>query len=196
MVKIHEMIHLRLEALELPDEKLGLQLAGYWVLMHAENAGIDPLNISREATEVILEATKGLPDNHVRSELDSLLLAVRLAARGNFESAGKKLKAHIKSQAQHRVALDLASNMDDNARRGAKVRRAAKKGHEQVYGNPVEKRIRIDSYRLLLDEIRREHPSIKSNRKIYEIAEAFSEERFGKRVSYKAFERAEKKQNS
>jgi transposase len=47
----------------------------------------------------------------------------------------------------------------------------------------------------LIDEVRNDNPEA-SSRKVHEIAELLSEERFGEKVSYKTFERAEKKQKS
>jgi hypothetical protein len=67
---------------------------------------------------------------------------------------------------------------------------AAASGHEAVHGTKEEKQAKRKAYRRLLEELRVENPDAKPN-KIYELAEAVSEARFGKRVSYKAFYRFE-----
>lgn len=80
--------------------------------------------------------------------------------------------------------------MKPHAERGKKVLRASKDGHEAVHGTHEEKQAKREAYRLLLKELRTENPDAKP-RKIYELAEAVSESRFGKRVSYKTFYRLE-----
>jgi hypothetical protein len=180
------LLPMRPEDLDLPDAELGLQLIGKWV------AQIALRGITHEVTEIILKATKQLPDDHVPNQLDSLLLALRLAAQGKFEQAGKKLKSYVRSRAEFTAALNLTANMDDDTRRGAKVRLGAAKAHELVHGNAVEKQTRAIKYLNLLDELRSENPNLKP-RRIYELAEAESKNRFGKQISYKTFYRLEKK---
>lgn len=102
-----QILPLEPEHFELPDEELGKLILGLWIADHAKNAGLDPLNIPLEAGNIIVEATQKLPDDHLSNgELDSLFLALRLAANGKFEAAGKKLKSHF----QHRVLYEGALN--------------------------------------------------------------------------------------
>jgi hypothetical protein len=183
------------EHFDLPDEELGKLILGLWIMDRAEGAGLDLLNIPQEASRILVKATQELPDDHVSSELDSLFLAVRLAANGKFEAAGKKLKSYADQRANYMAAMDMILNMNEDTRRGAKVRIGAKRGHESVHGDAVEKETRRREYLSLLAEIRNDNPKAKP-RKVYELAEAQSEKRFGEKVSYKTFERAEKKENS
>ncbi len=174
----------------LPDDELGRSILDYWIAGQAEANGLDPWNLPRSYVDQVIQTTKLLPDDCPDAD-GSLLLVLRLAANGHFEAAGKKLKAFMSKNANFMAAVDMVSSMDEDTRRGVKVRRSARIGHEVVHGNPVEKETQRRKYLDLLDEIRRENPTV-SNRKVHEIAEAKSMEKFGKKVSYKAFERAEK----
>lgn len=186
---------IREKILDLPYEELGKLMLDYWIAAQAESAGLDPLNIQQGYGEKITELTKQLPDDYESNNNDSLLLALRLAANGKFESAGKKFKLYMDQSSEIMKMADMVSSMDEDTSRGVKVRRSARIGHEAINGTPVEKeamhRKRLD----LIDEVRNDNPEA-SSRKVHEIAELLSEERFGEKVSYKTFERAEKKQKS
>jgi len=179
------------QGFDLPNEELGKLILGYWIAGQAESFGFDPLNIPPSFGERIVEITQQLPDDYASDENDSLMLALRLAANGHFEAAGKKLKASVSKNTYFMAAVDMVSSMDEDTRRGVKVRRSAKIGHEVVHGNAAEKETQRRKYLDLLDEIRRENPTAKPT-KVYVIAEAESMEKLGKKVCYKTFERAEK----
>ncbi|MCI0654835.1 MAG: hypothetical protein L0Y39_10210 [Methylococcaceae bacterium] len=90
------------------------------------------------------------------------------------------------------VVLAALPELKQDANRGRKVLKGAKAGHAAVHGTEKQKRAWREEYRRLLDELRSENPGARRH-KIYELAEAVSEIRFGKRCSYKIFDRLEKK---
>jgi hypothetical protein len=179
----------------LPDDELGKLVLGWWIMAQAEANGINVQNnpqAKQAYGERVVELTQQLPDDHADDKDALLFLALRLAAQGKFEVAGKKLKAYTSQTSEHIALLDMVSSMDEDTKRGVKTRRSARLGHESIYGNPVEKETRLRKYLDLIDEVRCGNPEA-SKRKVYELAEAHSEELFGIKVSYKTFERAEKK---
>ncbi|MCX7066270.1 MAG: hypothetical protein NTW85_01000 [Methylococcales bacterium] len=181
----------------LPDDELGKLVLGWWIMAQAEANGINVQNnpqAKQAYGERVVELTQQLPDDHADDKNALLFLAIRLAAQGKFVAAGKKFKAYTSQTSEHMALMDMVSSMDEDTKRGVKTRRSARLGHESIYGNPVEKETRLRKYLDLIDEVRRGNPEA-SNRKVYELAEAQSEVLFGKKVSYKAFERAEKKKS-
>jgi hypothetical protein len=183
------------EHFALPDEELGKLVLGWWIMAQAEANGINVKNnpqAKQAYGEKVVELTQQLPDDHADDKNALLFLALRLAAQGKFEAAGKKLKAYTSQTSEHIALLDMVSSMDEDTKRGVKTRRSAKLGHESIYGNPVEKETRRRKHLDLIDKIRRGNPEA-SKRKVYELAEAHSEELLGDKISYKTFERAEKK---
>ena len=182
----------RPEWLDLSDADLGRKLLGNFIEAQAYADGLDPKGITQEYAERIMAISQQLPDDHSTPENDSLLLAIRLSARGNFESAGKKLRAFMKTQSEVLALKDMLSNLTDDQKRGIKVRRSAKRGHEMIHGDEVTKEEKRESYRLLLAEIRKENPGLSNNR-VYQIASSMAPERLNEVVSYKAFDRLEKR---
>jgi hypothetical protein len=186
------------EHFALPDDELGKLVLGWWIMAQAEANGVNIQNnpqAKQTYGERVVELTQQLPDDHADDKDALLFLALRLAAQGKFEAAGKKLKAYTSQASEHMALMDMVSSMDEDTKRGVKTRRSAKLGHEFTHGDAVEKEMKRRKYLDLLDNIRRDKPEA-SNRKIYEIAEAQSIELFGSKVSYKTFERAEKKEKS
>lgn len=181
----------------LPDDELGKLVLGWWIMAQAEANGINIQNnpqAKQAYGERVVKLTQQLPDDHADDKNALLFLAIRLAAQGKFAAAGKKLKAYTRQTSEHIALLDMVSSMDEDTKRGVKTRRSARLGHESIYGNPVEKETRLRKYLDLIDEVRRGNPEA-SKRKVYELAEAQSEELLGDKVSYKTFERAEKKKS-
>lgn len=116
-----QILPLEPEHFELPDEELGKLILGLWIVDHAKNVGLDPSNVPLEAGSIIVEATQKLPDEHLsNSELDSLFLAVRLAAKGKFEAAGKKLKSHFQHRVLYEGVLNEALHGKSRQRQNAK----------------------------------------------------------------------------
>ncbi|WP_442497655.1 hypothetical protein [Methylobacter sp. sgz302048] len=187
---ITKILPLRGDHFDLPDEDLGKLILGLWIMNRAEVCGIDPQNIPQEAARIIVEATQKLPDDNVSSELDTLFLSVRLAANGKFEAAGKKLKSYVHQRAEHAALTNIALNMDDDSRRGAKVRLAASRGHNKTHGDPIEKEIMRRKCLKLMADIRKSNPHLKPHA-VYTRAAEKSESVLGEKVSYKKFYRIE-----
>jgi len=185
------------EHFSLPDEELGKLVFDWWIMAQAEANEINVQNnpqAKQAYSERVVELTLQLPDDHADNKDTLLFLALRLAAQGKFEAAGKKFNAYTSQTSEYMALMDMVSSMDEDTKRGVKTRRSARLGHESIYGNPVEKETRLRKYLDLIDEMRRGNPEA-SKRKVYELAEAQSEELFGIKVSYKTFERAEKRKS-
>jgi len=168
----------------LPDEELGALFLGICIASNAEERGCHPSKI--------VELLQQYPDDLDTIHNDTLIVTLRMAANGNFAAAGKRLKLLRERDAAIMAAFDMVSSMDEDTKRGVKTRRSARRGHETLYGDPVEKQITNNQRLDLLDEIRRENPTLLKNR-VHEIAEALSEERLGKKVNSKTFQRLEQK---
>jgi hypothetical protein len=188
---ITKILPLQAEHFELPDEDLGKLILGLWIMNRAEVCGIDPQNIPPEAARIIVEATQKLPDDNVSSELDTLFLSVRLAANGKFEAAGKKLKSYVHHRAEYAALRHIASNLDDDSRRGAKMRLGVSNSHTKTYGDEVEKETMRRKCLNLMADIRKSNPSLKPQ-SVHKRAEAKSEAALGKKFCYKTFERIDK----
>lgn len=185
------------EHFSLPDEELGKLILGWWILAQAENKGLNFQNNPQAEQifgEKIVELTRQLPDDNANAEYDSLTMALRLAASGKFEAAGKQLKYYMNHSAEHRMAMNALLSRSEDANRGAKIRVSAKYGHESIHGNPVEKEARRREHLDLLDKIRIDNPTL-SDRQVHIKASNLSMEVFGKNTSAKTFYRAEKKEN-
>jgi len=59
---------------------------------------------------------------------------------------------------------NAASNHDDNAKLGARMRRGQKKGHAARYGTADEKAVLYAQYQAEVDRLRAENPHLKRNR--------------------------------
>lgn len=175
-----------------PDDELGKLLLSHYIAANAQGAGLDPLDVPLEYAERVVELIQKLPDDHATEENDSLFLAIRLAAHGNWASAGKKFRNFMENGARRRAAMDMLASLDDDTKSGIKIRRSAKLGHEITWGTPEKKEDRRQARLALLEEIRRDNPEV-SKRKSYELAAVISKDRLGEELSYKAFERAENK---
>ena len=161
------------ECFDLPDEDLGRLLLGYFIAANAEPAGFDYLNIPRQYAERITQLARDLPDDHCGADNDSLLLAVRLATHGDFGAAGKKLKTHTKRGAEFMAAMDIVSNLERDAKAGAKVRRSAKWGHEATHGDCARKTARWNDYQDYIDRLSARNPHLSHSDLLRRAAENF-----------------------
>ncbi|MFI3219340.1 MAG: hypothetical protein QX189_09490 [Methylococcales bacterium] len=186
---------LSLDQLELPNDELGKILRDLCIMGQAEARGINVQN-NPQAKQVFgerfMESIQQLPDDYCdNTQNDALFLALRLAAQGNFESAGKKLKDDIKTGSEYMAAMNAISNLDGVEAVGLKVVLGGKKGSTLARDDTAiekQRRERLD----FLDLVRLENPKATDN-KIYTIAAAESKDRLGETVSLPTFYRADKK---
>ncbi|NJD05588.1 MAG: hypothetical protein FIA97_03715 [Methylococcaceae bacterium] len=180
-----------LEDLELTDTDLGRRVLDYWIAGVAEKNHLDAWNLPQEFIDRVVQEARHLKDGDCTAESDFLLIAIRMAANGQYDKAGRFFRSRFLREAEILHARCALANQDADTRRGRKVVAGARKSHEKTHGEPIDKANERTRRLALLAKIRRENPGL-SDRKVYEIAEAESESAFGARVSYKTFSRADK----
>ncbi len=180
------------EWIDLPVDELGLRLLAWWIAAQAERKGIDPTAIPEHIAEQIIIATRGMDGD--QAHIAALEKALIKAAQGEFAKAGTLLHGYMQIGAESMAAADLISNLEPDTKRGGKVRRGAKRGHELVHGDSVTKETRRRQYLDLMDEIKAKNPCL-TGQSLHKAAEKQSSKVLGKRVSYKTFERTEKNEH-
>jgi len=182
------------EWLDLPDYELGDLIIRLFIICNAEAAGLSPTNIPTAYAEGITSVVQNLPDDYdgIGIGNEALFMALRLAGHGNFESAGKKLRAFMERGAMDMARIDMLASLEEDTKRGIKVRRSARLGGEAVHGDPVKVAERSRDRLNLIDDIRRNNPHL-SNQSVHKLAESKSVKVLGEKVGYKTFERAENK---
>jgi hypothetical protein len=176
------------EWLELPDDELGIRLLAWWIGAQAERKGIAPTSIPEHVAEQIIEGTKGIDTDQVQHV--ALEKALIKAASGELAKAGALFRGYMLIGADTKAATDMLSSLSEDTKRGIKVRRSARLGHESIHGTPVEKETKRRQQLDLIDKIRADNPGASDN-KVYELAAATTLEVSGKKVPAKAFYRAE-----
>ena len=180
------------EWLELPDDELGIRLLAWWIGAEAERKGIDPSAIPDAIAKQIIEATKGMDTD--KAQYAALEKALIKAAAGDLAKAGALFRGYMHIGADAMATTDMLSSLSEDTKRGIKVRRGARIGHESIHGTPEEKETNRRKYLDLLDETKQSNPKL-TGQSLHKAAAKKSSQALGKKVSYKTFERAEKKES-
>jgi hypothetical protein len=131
------------EALELPDEELGIYMLSWWVAYLANTRGIQPEEVTSEMVENI--RTLSLDMDTDSEDVISLEKALRLAASGEVVRAGKIFRDRQSNRAINLAAMDEAIT-------------GRRKQTERA------RRPRLDSLSSLILEILTENPEMSSDK--------------------------------
>ncbi len=128
------------EWLNLSDYKLGGIVLGQFIAANAESFGINPFDIPEEYGIRIVERIQQLPDEYEHTpENSALFLALRLAANGKFEMAGRRFRSFFDSGVKMLVVLDEAETGRRKQKKIAEKPRPKKKPtHRSMTINEME----------------------------------------------------------